>query len=404
MTDEPAVEVPLEPARAESGGGGWRSVLAAITGVLAVVCLTLALIGIWANATVFDSGRVGDIVSSALDDPEVDAALATWVTNQVFTAVDLESVVSEVLPERLDRFAPTLVAGAQSFVDDRLNRALSNPDVQRLITDAVERAHSALMRLLSGDGLIDGITVQEGEVTVNLLPLISRGLTFVQSLGVLDRLDVPELTRGGDPSEQIAELESATGRDLPDDFGQLVVYQSDRLAEAQASVQNAQRAFALLRRATVLLAILAVGFIVATVLLAHRRWRAGLWLALGALVAMVLSRLIVNRVVDDAPDLVTGAGAQAAVANILDEASRGLLRLTGLIALLAVVIVALTLFRRRWNGSDLVLVGAVVGGLAVVAILGFSLVALLLGIVFAVAVVLIVPRIVASKRQAAEAT
>jgi hypothetical protein len=92
------------------------------------------------------------------------------------------------------------------------------------------------------------------------------------------------------------------------------------------------------------------------------------------------------------------------VANILDEASRGLLRLTGLIALLAVVVVALTLFRRRWNGSDLVLVGAIVGGLAVVAILGFSLVALLLGIVFAVAVVLIVPRIVASKRQAAGAT
>ena len=50
------------------------------------------------------------------------------------------------------------------------------------------------------DGLLDGITVEDGAVTVNLLPLISRGLTFVQGLGLLDQLDVPELTRDGDPS------------------------------------------------------------------------------------------------------------------------------------------------------------------------------------------------------------
>jgi hypothetical protein len=403
MTAEPVVEVPLEAAAAEDAGGGWRTVLAAIAGVLAVVFLTLALIGVWANATVFDSGRVADIVTTSLDDPEVDAALAAWVTNQVFSAVDLDAVVSEILPTQLDRFAPTLVSGAQTFVDRRLTDLLARPEVQQLISDAVERAHSALMRLLSGDGLVDGITVQDGEVTVNLLPLISRGLSFVQSLGLLDQLDVPELTRAGDPNEQIAQLEAATGRDLPDDFGQLVVYQSDKLAEAQASVQSAQRAVALMRRATVLLAILAVVFIVATILLAHRRWRAGLWLALGCLVAMVLSRLVVHRVVDEAPDLVTGVGAQAAVADILDEATRGLLRLTALFAILAVLAVALTLFRRNWNGSDLLLVGAVVGGLAVVVVLGFSLASLIVGIVLAVAVVLIVPRVVASKRQAAPA-
>ena len=95
----------------------------------------------------------------------------------------------------------------------------------------------------------------------------------MQGLGLLDQLEVPELTRAGDPSEQIAELESATGRDLPDDFGQLSVFESDKLAEAQASVQNAQRAVALVKRATWLLAVLAVVFLVATVLLARNRWR-----------------------------------------------------------------------------------------------------------------------------------
>ena len=128
----------------------WRSIAAAICGVVAVLALTLALIGVWANATVFSSDRVGEIVATALDDPEVEAGLATWVTDQVFTTVDVQSVVTNVLPSNLDRLAPTLTAGAQSFVDTGLTRVLANPEVQQLLTHAVERAHSALMRLLSG--------------------------------------------------------------------------------------------------------------------------------------------------------------------------------------------------------------------------------------------------------------
>ncbi len=398
-----ADDVVLEDVSPKTGGG-WRSVAAAICGVLAVVALTLALIGIWARATVFDSDKVGEIVSSALTDPEVQAGLATWVTDQAFTAVDVESGVSNVLPDRLDRLAPTITAGAHTVVDQGLTRALANPDVQQILIQAIERAHSALMQLLSGDGLVDGITVEDGAVTVNMLPLVSRALTFVQGLGLLDQLEVPELTRAGDPSAQIAELESATGRDLPDDFGQLTVFESDRLAEAQASVQNAQRAVALLKRATWVLAILAVVFLVATVLLARNRLRAGLWLALGCVVGMVLSRTVVHRVVDDAPSLVPGAAGRAAIADILGQATTGLLRLTGLIAIIAALVIVWTLFKRGWIGSDLLLVGAVVLGLAVVAVLGFSLGSLLLGVVLAVAAVVIVPRLVASRRQVAPTT
>ena len=236
------------------------------------------------------------------------------------------------------------------------------------------------------------------------LPLVSRALTSVQGLGLFEQLDVPELTRAGDPTEQIAELETALDRDLPDDFGQLTVFESDKLAEAQASVQNAQRAMVLLKRATWLFAVLAVVLLVATVMLAHNRLRAGLWLALGCVVAMVLSRTVVHRVVDDAPSLVPGAAGQAAIADILGEATRGLLRLTGLIVILAALVVVWTLFRRGWIGRDLLLVGAVVLGLAVVVVLGFSIGSLLLGVVLALAAVLLVPRLFASKRQVAVTT
>ena len=139
-------------------------------------------------------------------------------------------------------------------------------------------------------------------------------------------------------------------------------------------------------------------------LVANNRLGAGLWLALGSVVAMVLSRAVVHRVVDDAPSLVPGAAGQAAIADILSEATRGLLRLTGLIAILAALVLIWTLFQRGWIGRDLLVVGAVVLGLAVVVVLGISIGSLVLGLALAVAAVVLIPRLVAPKRQVASTT
>jgi hypothetical protein len=395
-TPVPAADVPTSAPAAT--GPRWRGIASGICGVLAVLFLTLSLVGIWARVTVFDSSKVSDIVADTLDDPTVTSGLATWVTEQVFTALDAEAAVSGILPTSLERFAPTLVAGAQSFVDQGVDRALANADVQQALARAVERAHEALMTLLQGDGLVDGITVTDGAVTVNLLPLVGRGLAIVQGLGLFDDLQVPELTRAGDPDEQIADLEAATGRDLPDNFGQLTVFESDRLAEAQASVQNAQRMFALFKRATVLLAVLAIVFVAATVLLARDRWHAALLLALGVTVGVVLSRAVVHRILDEAPDLAAQPAGKAAISDILGAATQGLLRLNALVAIVAALAAVLALFQRGWRRDDLVAVGAVALGLSTVAILGISLASLLIGLALGIAIVVFVPRALASRR------
>ena len=77
---------------------------------------------------------------------------------------------------------------------------------KHVITEVVERAHRRAMQLLEGDGLVDGITVVDGEVSVNLLPLIGRGLTQLQGLGLFSDLEVPEMTADGNPDDQIAAL------------------------------------------------------------------------------------------------------------------------------------------------------------------------------------------------------
>ncbi len=352
-----------------------------------MVCLLATTVAVWARVTLFDSDKVASIVGDALAEPDVDAALAEYVTNQLFTAVDVNAAVTNLLPSSLDRLEPAIAAGAETVVQRGLTAALGTEEVQQLLTDLVRRAHEAAMRLLQGDGLVDGISVTNGEITLNLLPLFARALTLVQNVGLFSDVQVPELSRSGDPSEQIAELESALGRDLPTDFGQLVVYRSDRVADAQATLQSAQKALAFAKRAMWALIGLNIVLFVVALLLARNRWRAALLLGLGAIIAMIFVRTAINRVVDEAPSLVASAGAKAAVDSIVSDIGTSLRRVVGLVLVVAALVALVALFRRRWRRGDLVAVGAVVAGVIVLGLLGLSIAGIVLAIVAAGVVV-----------------
>jgi hypothetical protein len=370
-----------------------RGTIAAILGVLAIVSLMAATVAVWARVTVFSSDRVATIVGDAVAEPEVSTALADYLTEQVFAAVDVDAALSSVLPDSLTRLEPVLASGARTAVNAGLDRLLSTPEVQETLTRLVERAHRAAMRLLQGDGLVDGITIVDGAVTVNMLPLISRGLERLQGLGLLTDVDLPTLTADGDPEQQIAELESATGRQLPDGFGQLVVYRSDRLAEGQASLESAQQAVALAKRAVWVLVVLTFALVVATILVARNRWRAAMWLGLGGAASMVVVRSAVRRVEEDAPDLATKPGGRAAIQAIVGGAGQGLLRLAGIILIVGAAAAVLALFRRHWRREDLFLVAAVVAFALIVAIAGLSLGSLVAALVVAILIPLLAPRL-----------
>ena len=109
--------------------------------MLAIVLLMVTIIAVWARATVFNGEKVAGFVGDALDEPEVEAALAAFISEQVFAAVDVDAVITEVLPAQLQRLEPVIASGAQTVVERGMTRVLSNPDVQNIITELVERAH-----------------------------------------------------------------------------------------------------------------------------------------------------------------------------------------------------------------------------------------------------------------------
>ena len=370
-----------------------RNIIASVLGVLAVLLLVVGTVAVWARVTVTSSERVADLAVDAFDEAEVQAALSDYITNLVFSAVDVDAAVSAVLPDQLQSLEPLLAGGARTAVDRGVAVLLAQRETETVFRRLAERAHRAAMRLLQGDGLLDGISVNDGAVTLNLLPLVGRAATRLQDLGLFQDLQIPELTADGDPAEQIAELEEATGRDLPDDFGQLVVYQSDNIANAEASLQSAQQAAVFAKRAMWLVIVLSVVLLVAAVLVAANRWRAVFVLGLGVIAAIVVMRGAVERVVAAAPDLAQKPGGQAAIRAMVGGAATSLMRLAAIILLLALVAVLVAMAIRRWRRDDIILAVGVVVGALVVILLGLSIWSLLGGLVLAVAVVLGTPRV-----------
>lgn len=318
-----------------------RRAFSLVFGILGVIGVLASILALWAHQVLFNSEKVSAAVEQALLEPEVTDALAAFLTNQVLEAVDVDQVVEDKLPDSLTSLSPVIAGGVRTIVDEALTRVLEADSTRAVIVAATERAHEAAMRVLEGGSLMNGVTTVDegGSVTVNLLPIVSRGLEALQDAGLLTRVDLPELTAGGDPADQIAQLEDTIGRDLPDDFGQMVVYQSEQLAEAKAGVARAQQALVLFRRSIVLIVALTLGSLIASVALAVRRRRALIGVGLGVVGAMGVGWAIVRTVVNQAPTLALKPGSRAAIRSMVETLASGL-RSAVMAALIAGLLVA----------------------------------------------------------------
>ncbi|MEQ1702525.1 MAG: hypothetical protein ABMA25_20645 [Ilumatobacteraceae bacterium] len=167
--------------------------------------------------------------------------------------------------------------------------------------------------------------------------MLSRGLLAVQDLGVLENADIPVFAADGDPAQQREELSAIVNRDLPDNFGQLVVYRSESLNSAQQSVARAQNAMIVAKRSMWLLLGLTVLAFAACLALSVRRSRTALALLLASAAAMIVVRAITRRLAAEAPRLVIEPGARAALGSTVNTLLSGLLTTVTVVAIVGVL-------------------------------------------------------------------
>lgn len=316
----------------------WRRVTAAVLAVLAVVATSLALVSVWSLRTLTNSDLFVERVAPILDDPQVADAIGTAAADELITALDLQGRLTDRLPDELGVLASPVTAAAEGYLADGIAALVQTDAVQGAWEATLYAGHRVTIGILSGADT-EAIENAGGVIVLDVTPLINEALAqaaeFVSDL--LNRDISPPDVTGGDIDAAVAALEDQLGAELPVDFGQVVLFESDNLAAAQQAYQAVRVLGWLAPLAAILLVVLAVA-------VAPNRGRTALWIAIGVAGAMLLVAVGLQPLKSSILDAAAAEGLDGAIAagfdTIFSSLRSGLVVVVVLGALAALGLVA----------------------------------------------------------------
>lgn len=332
---------PIDEA-AEAGpqprGGRGRRIAVVVIVLLAAISTFVSSVAVWAHQVVLDTDKWVETVGPLAQDEAVTDALAAYLVEELITVINVQQLATDALPDEADFLAAPLTSAVEGFVTDQVEKLLETEEFATFWVEANRVAHEQAVRLLRGEPGV--VTINEGEVTLNLLPFMARILTEIDKFGLLpDRFSVPDppVTRDMPVDEANQALSDALGVDLKPDFGQIVVYQSDQLAAAQDAVAT----FEDLVAAVVILTVVLYG---AAIILSTNRRRTILQLVAALVGALIVAAAVVNAAMNHVLGLITDEADRSAAASTVRIVLESLRDIERLIAFVALVIAAIAFF------------------------------------------------------------
>jgi hypothetical protein len=324
-----------------------RPVASWVLAVLASVAVAAAVLTVWVHRTVLDTDGFVAVVSPALASEEVQAATSDYLSEQVIVALDLEhrigaliSGVGEQLTDaladaldlslaqraRLERLdlgladlAEPIASGLETRITERITEFVSAPETTDALIRIVTVAHERSMLLLRDElDQLPNVVVSDGEVRLNLVPLVAAAIRSLVDDGVeLSIDDVPALDPDAAPDESVSRLGAAIGAQLPPDFGQVPLMTTDRLEELQDLLTT-------LDRLVWAIVLVAIGLAIAAVATAPSISSGFIRVAAGGAIGLVIGLLAVQAVAAWLSGAVASGTGAAAVEEITDTLVSGL--------------------------------------------------------------------------------
>lgn len=208
VDDAPAADIAVADEAANSTKRSW---LPTTLIVIATVIAIVSTLTTWVRAQLLDTDDWVGVSGELLAEPEVQDALSTYLSTQLFERVNMKSELEEVLPSEFSRLAGPLAGALQEPVANGIDRLVASDRFATLWKDANRLAHARMVAILRGE-TAESVTTDNGTVTLDLGILLRN---------VGESLGIPE---------------QALDR-IPADAGQIVIFESDQLASVQTAVQ-----------------------------------------------------------------------------------------------------------------------------------------------------------------------
>lgn len=331
-------EARAELERVQKARGSRHLTRRVVAGVLVVIsCLSFLTggVGIWASRSFLDTDVWVDRVGPLAENPDVQEALSARITSEVMQVVDPQTLFQEALPERGQILAVPLSGAVEGFVGDQVDNFVASDAFADIWVGVNRQAHQAAVKVLRGES--DTVTAGDETVTLNLVPVINRVLASITSASpeLFGRsIDIPDVQIDEVPTKAIDAINNTFGTDLPDDFGQITVYDGGELEEIQDAVALFDR---IVWISVVVFVLSTVGAFAASV----NRRRTFYEVAIPWILILLLLRRGAVRAQDQVLDLVPPKGSVPAVRATTDALLSGLFDGTRILVWILVVALAI---------------------------------------------------------------
>ncbi|MFI0260761.1 hypothetical protein ACH4OW_17185 [Streptomyces sp. NPDC017056] len=276
-----------------------RRFVAAVVIALVAVFTVTSVVGVWGARTALNTDRWVATVGALPEDPVVDAAVAAYLTDQIFDQLDIEERLKDALPPRASFIAAPATKAVHDYVRDSIAKLLKTEQFQDLWRAANRFAHARMVAVLEQRS--QGVRVQGDTVTLNLLPLVNNALNALEDrLPTLfgKQLNLPTVSSGAIPPGLHDRIEKALGVSLPADFAQIKLYDRHTLGQLQQAVLLVKRGLVGLLIAVPLLLGLALW------VSPNRRrtlLQLGLWLVVGVTALSAVLRAVRDQILGQVP-------------------------------------------------------------------------------------------------------
>ncbi len=241
----------------EPGSKPWRRFLAWLLLVVACIVLPLAVTGAWVRGTIFSTDGFVNAVGPIAEEPAVQQAIATKLTDQIFETLVLEERLQGALPDGLGFLAAPVTNQLQEWTSVLALRLVESEEFPAIWTAAVRAVHSTVVDFMNGSGRVS--LGENGTIELDLSGLSTRIVDRLEQLGVEIPADQrPVLTSGKVPIAEVAALEQVR------------------------SLLN------FLNKLFIVLPILAVIFLAGSVAVAVKRQRAAARAGIGIMISMAI--------------------------------------------------------------------------------------------------------------------
>lgn len=289
-------------------GIGW-TIAATVLIVIGALLSPLAVAGHWAKLQLSDTATFVDTFAPLADDPAVQSFVTVEVMTAIDERIDIDGLTEDVfsslaglgLPPRaaeaLEAFQGVAANGIRSLMTNAIGAFVRSDAFDAIWQQSLTTSHQQIVKTLNGDTDAALAISDEGEIGVQLGPIVERVKEVLLAQGIDFAANIPDIDRT------------------------VVVAQSDSVVQAQVAYQAAVTFGAWMPW-------IALAFFVAGVAIARRRSIALIWAAIALAISMGLVLIGVSVgealfVASISPTYVPGSVARTLYENALSLASSG---------------------------------------------------------------------------------